>query len=136
MAFLFKSSLNKCSKFQSNGDSGATNGEKSKKVDDGSIVRISTRQWAIDSGYDAKMIFHKLFHDDIKYLLSMDKLWASRRPPVPLDFDNLPGPKTDDVEIGLIRDQQMWTIAHCVEIFVDSVGKLSQKFKVRIVRYR
>ena len=56
MAFLFKSSLNKCSKFQSNGDSGATNGEKSKKVDDGSIVRISTRQWAIDSGYDAKMM--------------------------------------------------------------------------------
>ena len=76
------------------------------------------------------MIFHKLFHDDIKYLLSMDKLWAKRRPPVPLDFDDLPGPKIDNVEIGLIRDQQMWTIAHCVEIFVDSVGKLSQKFRV------
>ena len=121
---------NVCFKLQSNGDGAATNGEKSKKVDDGSIVRISTRQWAIDSGYNAKMIFHKLFHDDIKYLLSMDKLWAKRRPPVPLDFDDLPGPKIDNVEIGLIRDQQMWTIAHCVEIFVDSVGKLSQKFKV------
>ena len=93
-------------------------------------MRISTRQWAIDSGYDARMIFQKLFCDDIKYLLSMDKLWAKRRPPVPLDFDNLPGPKVDVVEIGLIRDQQMWSIAHCVEILIDSVGKLSQKFKV------
>jgi hypothetical protein len=53
------------------------------------------------------MIFQKLFHDDIKYLLSMDKLWSKRRPPVPLDINNLPGPVNDVVEIGLIRDQQV-----------------------------
>ena len=34
--------------------------------------------------------FQQLFHDDIKYLLSMDKLWTKRRPPVPLVWDNLP----------------------------------------------
>jgi hypothetical protein len=60
----------------------------------------------------------------------MDKLWAKRRPPVPIDWADLPGPKIDTEEIGLIRDQQMWTIAHCVEIFSDSVNKLCQKFKV------
>jgi hypothetical protein len=43
----------------------------------------------------------------------------------------LTGPKSDVVEIGLIRDQQMWNIAHCVEIFADSVNKLSEKFKVK-----
>ena len=68
-----------------NGDSGiGANGN-------GNVVRISTRQWAIDTGYDPKLIFQKLFCDDINYLLSMDKLWAKRRPPVPLDWDNLPG---------------------------------------------
>ena len=28
----------------------------------------------------------KLYHDDIKYLLSMDKLWTKRRKPSPLDW--------------------------------------------------
>ncbi len=121
----------------SNGDKNGHEGEKSKNtaVNNGNVVRISTRQWAIDSGYDPKLIFQKLFHEDIKYLLSMDKLWAKRRPPVPLDWDNLPGPKNDVLEIGLIRDQQMWTIAHCVEIFADSVKKLSEKFKVSLKDY-
>lgn len=32
----------------------------------------------------------QLFRDDIKYLLSMETLWKKRRPPNPLDFDNLP----------------------------------------------
>ena len=84
--------------------------EKSKtstKTDNGNVIRISTRQWVMDSNYDPKQIFAKLFGDDIKYLLSMDKLWAKRRPPVPLDWDDLPGPKSDTVDVGLIRDQQV-----------------------------
>lgn len=28
----------------------------------------------------------KLFKDDIRYLLTMDKLWRKRKPPVPLDW--------------------------------------------------
>ena len=30
--------------------------------------------------------FFKLFKDDIRYLLTMDKLWRKRKPPVPLDW--------------------------------------------------
>lgn len=30
--------------------------------------------------------FWKLFKDDIRYLLTMDKLWRKRKPPVPLDW--------------------------------------------------
>lgn len=36
------------------------------------------------------MLIFQLFGDDIKYLLSMDKLWTKRRPPTPLDWDALP----------------------------------------------
>lgn len=34
-------------------------------------------------------LFSKLFHDDITYLLSMDKLWTKRRPPTPLCWDTV-----------------------------------------------
>jgi len=30
-----------------------------------------------------------LFSEDIKYLLSMDKLWRKRKPPVPLDWESI-----------------------------------------------
>ena len=48
----------------------------------------------MDQNYNAKVIFTKLFHDDIKLLLTMDKLWAKRRAPTPLVWDEL----SDDVE--------------------------------------
>ncbi|XP_048738345.2 SUMO-activating enzyme subunit 2-like isoform X2 [Ostrea edulis] len=64
--------------------------QKEKANTAGGIERKSTRAWAMETGYNAKKIFNKLFRDDIKYLLSMETLWKKRRPPVPLDFDNLP----------------------------------------------
>ena len=54
------------------------------------LQNISTRQWAQDVNYDAVKLFSKFFNEDIKYLLSMENLWAKRRPPVPLDVNNLP----------------------------------------------
>ena len=48
----------------------------------------------MDQNYNAKVIFTKLFHDDIKLLLTMDKLWAKRRAPTPLVWDEL----SDDAE--------------------------------------
>ena len=56
----------------------------------GNVERKSTRIWAQECDYDPEKLFRKLFRDDIKYLLSMDKLWAKRRPPTPLDWEQLP----------------------------------------------
>jgi ubiquitin-like 1-activating enzyme E1 B len=52
----------------------------------GNVDRKSTKQWAQENGYSTQKLFQKFFNDDIKYLLSMDKLWAKRRPPTPLDW--------------------------------------------------
>ena len=81
--------------------------EEEKKEGDGGVTRVNTRQWAIDNNHDPKIIFSKLFHDDIKYLLSMEKLWAKRKPPVPLDWDNLEGKgkESETNTNGGIRDQ-------------------------------
>ncbi|KAF4526857.1 hypothetical protein B566_EDAN013911 [Ephemera danica] len=56
----------------------------------GNMSRVSTRQWAKSNGYDPEKLFRKLFHDDLKYLLSMHRLWERRRPPTPLEWASLP----------------------------------------------
>ena len=48
-------------------------GESKPQDNDGNVARINTRQWAIENNHDPKIIFQKLFNDDIKYLLTMDK---------------------------------------------------------------
>ena len=100
----------------------------SKKEEDGSVTRISTRQWAMDQNYNAKVIFTKLFHDDIKLLLTMDKLWAKRRPPTPLVWDEL----SDEVEKaaeGQIKDQIAWSLKQCAQVLESSIGKLKATYE-------
>lgn len=55
----------------------------------GNVTRTSTRAWAKHSEYDPIKLFTKFFSDDIKYLLSMDKLWQKRTPPTPLSWDSM-----------------------------------------------
>jgi len=94
------------------------------------IERKSTRQWASQCGYDTQKLFQKFFNDDVKYLLSMDKLWSKRRKPTPLDWDCLPdsgaanGNKVDDNE-G-IKDQKIWTVAESSQIMDSSIKKLKE----------
>merc|ERR1719300_2008786 len=105
--------------------------EEDKKEGDGGVTRVNTRQWAIDNNHDPKIIFSKLFHDDIKYLLSMEKLWAKRKPPVPLDWDNLEGKgkESETTTNGGIRDQAQWTLQQCADVFASAVNKLSAQLK-------
>lgn len=68
-------------------------GEKAlaaEATQNGNVKRVSTRQWAQEISYDPKKLFTKFFEDDIKYLLSMENLWKSRKPPVPLSWNDLP----------------------------------------------
>ncbi|KAL5021618.1 hypothetical protein ScPMuIL_000773 [Solemya velum] len=97
--------------------------QESKENSVGGIERKSTKSWAMQIGYDPHKIFNKLFRDDIKYLLSMDKLWEKRRPPISLDWENLP----DTVEgssVGVIHDQRLWSIKECATIFGKCLGDL------------
>ncbi|KAG8262428.1 Ubiquitin-activating enzyme E1-like [Homalodisca vitripennis] len=102
-----------------------------KATDEGNVERVSTRGWAQSCQYDPEKLFTKLFHDDIKYLLSMDNLWKSRRPPTPLDWKNLP----DAVEGSSrepqdqLKDQRCWSIAECASVFSESCKGLWQQFQ-------
>ncbi|KAG5325054.1 SAE2 enzyme, partial [Acromyrmex heyeri] len=124
--------------------------------DKGNIDRISTRAWAQSCDYDPEKLFTKLFHDDIKYLLSMDNLWKKRRSPTPLKWRELPdgglllsytniffsifsmkiiyyflevaGCSKEINQPGL-KDQQRWSISKCGSIFAESMKTLSQTLK-------
>ena len=81
-----------------------------------------------DAGYDTAALFRKFFFDDIRYLLSMDKLWATRTPPTPQEWNEFP---KDDVATGAdIRDQVVWSLAQCAKVFERSVRELNEKLKV------
>ncbi|XP_076181710.1 ubiquitin-like activating enzyme 2 [Ptiloglossa arizonensis] len=104
----------------------ALNSESNEK---GNVNRVSTKAWAQACSYDPEKLFTKLFHDDIKYLLSMDNLWKKRRPPTPLSWnglpDGVPGCSKEINEPGL-KDQQRWSISKCGVIFAESVKSLSK----------
>jgi len=97
--------------------------------------KVSTRQWVSDMSYDARKLFHKLFNEDIKYLLSMKNLWEKRRAPTPLDWkdlpDEVPSKSTDSPSRTGLKDQQIWSMKECFEVFADSVSKLKTMLQVR-----
>jgi len=71
-------------------------------------------------------LFQKFFNDDIKYLLSMDKLWAKRRKPTPLDWENLPGEKSGVIDDAGIKDQKVWSIPECAQVMDNSIKSLKE----------
>ena len=102
------------------GDAGAVAASK----DD--IQRVSTQDWAKSIGYEPGKLVQKFFIEDIKYLLSMDKLWKERKAPVPLDVDNVNESLLLGNESGL-PDQKIWTIRECVENFSGCVNQLKKE---------
>ncbi|XP_063293420.1 SUMO-activating enzyme subunit 2 [Pelobates fuscus] len=100
---------------------------------DGDIKRVSTKQWARSTGYDPVKLFHKLFKDDIRYLLTMDKLWKKRKPPVPLDWASLQDKENNSSEehnettpLGL-KDQQVLDVCSYAQLFSQSVQTLKEQ---------
>lgn len=102
----------------------------SEATEEGNVKRVSTRSWAQSCSYDPEKLFTKLFCDDIKYLLSMDNLWKKRKPPTPLDWNNLPDavPGSSKEPEILLRDQRTWSIAECSRVFAESCTGLKENF--------
>uniref|UniRef100_A0A673WUR7 SUMO-activating enzyme subunit 2 n=1 Tax=Salmo trutta TaxID=8032 RepID=A0A673WUR7_SALTR len=94
---------------------------------DGDIKRVSTKDWARSTGYDAVKLFNKLFKDDIQYLLTMDKLWKKRKAPLPLDWleiQKLVHSSQREVTGTGLKDQQVLGVAGYSQLFSRSVETL------------
>lgn len=63
----------------------------------------------------------------------MDKLWRKRKPPVPLDWENIQtecNNEEKDSDNGL-QDQRVWSPEECASIFRQSVDTLKQQLLAR-----
>ncbi|KND02700.1 E1 ubiquitin-activating protein UBA2 [Spizellomyces punctatus DAOM BR117] len=87
---------------------------------------------AIGSDAYGKLVFEKVFTDDIKGLLLMEELWKNRRPPTPLNFEEIAGnrkstkPMRDSVEWNQ-WDHKVWTLEENAEVFLESVPELAKR---------
>ena len=118
-------------------DSGNGVSSSSQNGDANSSRIGSIREWAASHHYDPEKIFDKLFNVDIKYLLSMDKLWESRRKPMPLLLADILNDKVHEAcgsnsrtvhQNGSdLKDQRLWSLRECYEIFVESLSLLKNR---------
>lgn len=114
----------------------------SKSTAEEAVNRISTRQWAKQTNYDPLKLFNKLFSDDIKYLLSMSKLWEKRTPPKPLDWhsivnNNSNGENNNQSNGGSNSEEtsdkpiahKIWNLDECCHFLSESVIDLCKRIK-------
>ncbi|KAM6973513.1 SUMO-activating enzyme subunit 2 [Aplochiton taeniatus] len=100
---------------------------------DGDIKRISTKEWARSTGYDPIKLFHKLFKDDILYLLTMDKLWKKRKAPLPLNWQQLEsyGAPQEAKSVSGLKDQQVLGVWGYCQLFQRSVQVLRTQLSAK-----
>ncbi|XP_044764065.1 SUMO-activating enzyme subunit 2 [Coccinella septempunctata] len=100
-------------------------------TESGNVKRISTRQWTQEVGYDPSKLFNKFFFDDIQYLLKMENLWKTRKPPVPLSWTdaNKGDEKMEVDEEDNVKntDMKVWSIEKCAQVFAKTVDILKKE---------
>ncbi|USP74249.1 Ubiquitin-activating enzyme E1-like [Curvularia clavata] len=76
-----------------------------------------------------RMVFDKVFKEDIERLRSMEDMWKNRRAPEILEYDKL---MQDSLGVGPAiaqQDQVVWNVAENFAVFVDSIKRLSNRLE-------
>ena len=103
-------------------------GEHASIHEDVTAARVSTREWAKAINFNPEKLFTKFFFNDIKYLLSMEKLWQKRRAPSPLAWSNIEIEEEKSQSNIILLDKRIWSIHECQKIFCECVQKLKERF--------
>jgi ubiquitin-like 1-activating enzyme E1 B len=76
-----------------------------------------------------RLVFDKVFKEDIERLRSMEDMWKTKRAPEALDYDAL---MQDSLGVGegiAQQDQVTWNVAENFAVFVDSIKRLSTRLE-------
>ncbi|KAF2279465.1 ubiquitin-activating enzyme E1 3 [Westerdykella ornata] len=76
-----------------------------------------------------RLVFNKVFKEDIERLRSMEDMWKTRRAPVPLDFDELSEAALGVGDTIVHKDQVVWTLAENFAVFLHSLKRLSDRLE-------
>lgn len=76
-----------------------------------------------------RLVFDKVFKQDIDRLRSMEDMWKTKRAPEALDYDALMQ-ESLGVGTGIAQqDQVTWNVAENFAVFVDSIKRLSTRLE-------
>jgi ubiquitin-like 1-activating enzyme E1 B len=76
-----------------------------------------------------RLVFDKVFKEDIERLRSMEDMWKTKRAPEALDYDALMQ-ESLGVGAGIAQqDQVTWNVAENFAVFVDSIKRLSTRLE-------
>lgn len=76
------------------------------------------------------MLFGKVFCSDIERLRSMEDVWKTRRPPEPLNYDDMMTRSAEALASSakIVRDgQKTWSLEENFVVFLDSLDRLSRR---------
>jgi ubiquitin-like 1-activating enzyme E1 B len=76
-----------------------------------------------------RLLFNKVYKEDIERLRSMEDMWKTKRAPEALDYDIL---LQESLGCGLAvaqQDQVVWNTAENFAVFVDSLRRLSTRLE-------
>lgn len=77
-----------------------------------------------------EMLFSKVFHTDIVRLRSMEDMWKTRKPPEPLNYQDLLNNASGAIAAkdALVKDdQKVWSLEENLVVFKDSLDRLSKR---------
>ncbi|CAG9859331.1 unnamed protein product [Phyllotreta striolata] len=105
-------------------------GQAHSATNAGNIQRTSTRRWVQDIKYNPSQLFNKFFKEDIEYLLKMENLWKTRKPPVPLSWEQAASHEGDSVEEEnnvRMQDMKVWPLSKCAKVFASTIDVLKNE---------
>lgn len=77
-----------------------------------------------------RLLFDKVYKDDIVRLRSMEEMWKTRRPPEPMDYAEVLAKSTDAEarKQKIVKDgQKVWSLEENLVVFKDSLERLSKR---------
>ena len=76
-----------------------------------------------------RLVFNKVFKEDIERLRSMEDMWKTRTAPTALDYETLLQEVVSVEQNISHKDQVEWTVAENFAVFVDSLRRLSDRME-------
>jgi ubiquitin-like 1-activating enzyme E1 B len=84
---------------------------------------------SMGSEYFPRLVFNKVFKEDIERLRSMEDMWKARRAPEALDYEQLSQEALGVGSAIASKDQIVWTLAENFAVFIDSLKRLSNRLE-------
>lgn len=76
-----------------------------------------------------KIVFEKVFKEDIERLRSMEEMWKGKKPPEPLDFERA-SEDAQAIDSAVTQQvQKVWSLAENFAVFVNSLKRLSDRLE-------